>query len=195
MLHSLCVSEPFAALPPLRIAEPYIAFAVLIGARLCPCLSEQSARYYAVANPCFTSPLPCPPRPSVHILRVAYPCLAAAFPLVAHRCLAAANIASHAAAKPAYSLPLRSASNLYCAFATHCIQSLCVPSIALPSLYFATQLQVMPSLRFAAQCRCRSMPVLAVRRHASPSRNYAVPRLSVAFRSVSKHFGAFPLLS
>lgn len=59
-------------------------------------------------------------------------------------------------------------------------QSLCVPSIALPSLYFATQLQVMPSLRFAAQCCCRSMPVLAARSHASPSRHYAVHRLSVA---------------
>lgn len=117
----LCVSEPFAALPPLRIAELYIAFAVLIGARLCPCLSKQSARYYAVANPCFTSPLPCPPRPSVRILRVAYPCLAAAFPLVAHRCLATANIASHAAAKPDCALPLRGTSNLYSAVATNCI--------------------------------------------------------------------------
>jgi hypothetical protein len=58
LLHSLCVSEPFAALPPLRIAELYIAFAVPISAHLCLCLSEQSVRYYAVANPCFTSPLP-----------------------------------------------------------------------------------------------------------------------------------------
>ena len=49
MLHSLCVSEPFAALPPLRIAELYIAFAVPINAHLCPCLSEQSVRYYAIA--------------------------------------------------------------------------------------------------------------------------------------------------
>ena len=78
-------------------------------------------------------------------------------------------------------------------------QSLCVPSIARPSLCFATQLQVMPSLhaaveafavrrnttpllRFATPRRCRSMPVFAARSHASPSRYYAVHRPSVAFR-------------
>lgn len=196
MLHSLCVSEPFAALPPLRIAELYIAFAVPISAHLCLCLSEQSVRYYAVANPYFASPLPCPPRPSVHILRVAYPCLAAAFPLVAHRCLAAANIASHAAAKPAYSLPLRSTSNLYSAVATHCIQSLCVPSIARPSLCFATQLQVMPSLHTAVeafaehsdQCRCHqssSWRHPAIASHGVSLRCPAIPLLGWAFHSNS----------
>jgi hypothetical protein len=40
------------------MAELYIALAVPISAHLCPCLSKQSVRYYAVANPCFTSPLP-----------------------------------------------------------------------------------------------------------------------------------------
>ena len=186
LLHSLCVSEPFAALPPLRITELYIAFAVLIGARLCPCLSEQSARYYAVANPYFASPLPCPPRPSVHILRVTYPSLAAAFPLVAHRCLATANIASHAAAKPDYSLPLRGTSNLYSAVATHCIQSLCVPGIAIPSLCFATQLQVMPSLH--TEVEAFAVLYAATQRHC-----YALPHHAVAVQCLSSPLGAMPL--
>ena len=62
-----------------------------------------------------------------------------------------------------------------------------------PLPYFTLQHNAL--LRFATPRRCRSMPVLAARRHASPSRNYAVPRLSVAPRREAVRCRAFPSLS
>lgn len=132
-------------------------------------------------------------------------CLCRASPGLAARLIALAslilafpsqNIASHAAAKPDYSLPLRGTSNLYSAVATHCIQSLCIPSIARPSLCFATQLQVMPSLHTAVealaehsyQCRCHqssSWRHPAIASHGVSLRCPANPLLGWAFHSNS----------
>lgn len=155
LLHSLCVSEPFAALPPLRIAELYIAFAMPINAHLCPCLSKQSARYYAVANPCFTSPLPRDLCLTLPLPRQSRPRRAAHSPRVAYPSLSVANIASHAAAKPYYSLPLRSTSNLYSAFATNCI----------PKPLRTQHCNTKPLLRYAAPSHA-----LATRSSRSPCR-------------------------
>jgi hypothetical protein len=138
LLHSLCVSEPFAALPPLRIAELYIAFAMPINAHLCPCLSKQSARYYAVANPCFTSPLPrdlcftlplprqSRPRRAAHSPRVAYPSL---------------SIAKH-------SIPCRREARLFFAFARHIksLQCRCHELHSKAFAYPALQYQAFASL-------------------------------------------------
>lgn len=96
------------------------------------------------------------------------------------------NIASHAAAKPDYSLPLRGTSNLYSAVATHCIQSLCVPGIAIPSLCFATQLQAMPSLHTAVEAF--AVLYAATQRHC-----YALPHHAVAVQCLSSPLGAMPL--
>lgn len=152
LLHSLCVSEPFAALPPLRIAELYIAFAMPINAHLCPCLSKQSARYYAVANPCFTSPLPrdlcftlplprqSRPRRAAHSPRVAYPSL---------------SIAKH-------SIPCRREARLFFAFARH-IKSLQCRCHTLHSKPLHTQhCTTKPLLRYAA-------PSHAIATHSSRS--------------------------
>lgn len=113
-------------------------------------------------------------------------CNSLALQILATLSPAVANIASHAAAKPSYSLPLRGTSNLYSAVATHCIQSLCIPSIALPSLCFATQLQVMPSLHTAVEAF--AVLYAATQRHC-----YALPHHAVAVQCLSSPLGVMPL--
>ena len=185
LLHSLCVSEPFAALPPLCIAELYIAFAIPISAHLCPCLSKQSARYYAVANPCFTSPLPLETMPC-H--RVAYPSL---------------SIAKH-------SIPCRREARLFFAFARHIKSLLCrchelhTKAFAYPALPY----QTFTSLRSSKSChrytqQPKPLPNIAINaaairaRHGAPPplRFVALPCHSVAWLGLSQQFSASPLPS
>lgn len=65
-------------------------------------------------------------------------------------------------------------------------QSLCIPSIALPSLCFATQLQVMPSLHTAVEAF--AVLYAATQRHC-----YALPHHAVAVQCLSSPLGAMPL--
>ncbi len=81
---------------------------------------------------------------------------------------------------------MRGTSNLYSAVATHCIQSLYVPSIARPSLCFATQLQVMPSLH--TEVEAFTVLYAATQRHC-----YALQHHAVAVQCLSSPFGAMPL--
>lgn len=165
--HSFSVAAPSPSQPCHRDAFP--SFTLPLPCRSLPisalaCQSKAcvttplpfvSSVCFAAANPCFASPLPCPPRPSVHILRVAYPSLSVA------------NIASHAPAKPVYSLPLRSVSKLCCAIAWPLNA---VPRVAFPS----------PHIAFQSRCRAKlSMPspsdakpsTLLLRRSARIRRN------------------------
>lgn len=65
-------------------------------------------------------------------------------------------------------------------------QSLCVPSIARPSLCFATQLQVMPSLHTAVEALAELYA--ATQRHC-----YALQHHAVAVQCLSSPLGAMPL--
>ena len=192
MLHSLCVSEPFAALPPLRIAELYIAFAMPINAHLCPCLSKQSARYYAVANPCFTSPLPrdlcftlplprqSRPRRAAHSPRVAYPSL---------------SIAKH-------SIPCRREARLFFAFARHIksLQCRCHELHTKAFAYPALPDQAFASLRSSKSCprytqQSKPLPNIAINAAAIRARHGATPPLRLmASHGVSLRCPAIPLL-
>lgn len=177
-----CRSKPISALAcrsKARVTTPLPILALL---RLCRAI-------FALPLLCETLPLR---RFSPQFLSIALPRFSVA------------NIASHAAARPDYSLPLRGTSNLYSAVATNCIAKpllrYAAPSHALAthssrSLCRTLRCNTTPLLRFATPRRCRSMPVLAARRHASPSRNYAVPRLSVAPRREAVRCRAFPSLS
>lgn len=191
----------FASLSP---SQPFRRYAFPSFTLPLPCRSVPISALACQSKARVTTPLPilallrlclASPGRAVHRHRVAYPCLSVA------------NIASHAAAKPAYSLPLRSTSNLYSAVATNCIPKPLLTQhcttkpllrYAAPSHALAThssrspcrtlRCSTTPLLRFATPRRCRSMPFFADHCHASPSRYYAVHRLSVAFRSVSKRF-------
>lgn len=197
MLHSLCVSEPFAALPPLRIAELYIAFAMPINAHLCPCLSKQSARYYAVANPCFTSPLPrdlcftlplprqSRPRRAAHSPRVAYPSL---------------SIAKH-------SIPCRREARLFFAFAKHIksLQCRCHTLHTKAFAYLALHDQAFASLRSSKSCprytqQSKPLPNFTLQHNAiatlcntTPLPFNACPRRSAPCLSLAKLCGSTPI--
>lgn len=147
------------------------------------CRAKRNFAFACQSKACVTTPLPilallrlcrASPGRAVHRHRVAYPCLSVA------------NIASHAAAKPDCALPLRGTSNLYSAVATHCIQSRCSPCVAPPSLCFATQLQVMPSLHTAVEAF--AVLYAATQRHC-----YALQHHAVAVQCLSSPFGAMPL--
>lgn len=197
LLHSLCGSEPFAALPPLRIAELYIAFAMPINAHLCPCLSKQSARYYAVANPCFTSPLPrdlcftlplprqSRPRRAAHSPRVAYPSL---------------SIAKH-------SIPCRREARLFFAFARHIksLQCRCHELHTKAFAYPALPDQAFASLRSSKSCprytqQSKPLPNIAINAAAIRARHGATPPLrlmaspcaALPFRCLAGPFTAIP---
>lgn len=195
LLHSLCVSEPFAALPPLRIAELYIAFAMPINAHLCPCLSKQSARYYAVANPCFTSPLPRNLCLALALQNFAKLCdtlplrrFSLQFHSIATPRLSVANIASHAAAKPDCALPLRGTSNLYSAVATNCIPKPLRTQHCPTKPLLCGAVNATPSLRFAHHAvavRCLSSPLAIMPLPRETMRFHAYPLLFEAFRSFS----------
>lgn len=65
-------------------------------------------------------------------------------------------------------------------------QSLCIPSIALPSLCFATQLQVMPSLHTAVEALAELYAV--AQRHC-----YALQHHAVAVQYLSSPLAVMPL--
>ena len=128
LLHSPCVSEPFAALPPLRIAGLYIAFACRSKARVTTplpriayqslCYAEQSMprhRYalphIAVAVQCLSSPIGAMPLPRETMRFHAYPLLLCAFrgfssALVAYRCLRCESCCPRCGSLHCFAFPL-----------------------------------------------------------------------------------------
>nr|DAV67480.1 MAG TPA: hypothetical protein [Caudoviricetes sp.] len=128
LLHSPCVSEPFAALPPLRIAGLYIAFACRSKARVTTplpriayqslCYAEQSMprhcyalQHHAVAVQCLSSPFGAMPLPRDTMRFIAYPLLLCAFrgfssALVAYRCLRCESCCPRCGSLHCFAFPL-----------------------------------------------------------------------------------------
>ena len=158
-----CQSLPCFAF---AIAFRDVALHCLRFARLC-----ETLRYFAVLCLCGAS----------HCSSLALLCLAPLSPSIA-------NIASHAAAKPACSLSLRSTSNLYCAAATHCIPKP-LPNIAIIAAAIRARHGATPPSRLmASPCaalpfRCLAGPFTAIPRVAlavKANRSPAVPLLCCA---------------
>ena len=131
-LHIRRGSEPFAALPPQRIAKPSITLPLLSQAIHCLCRTKHSFAFACQSKACVTTPLPILALLRLCLAILALPSLFVTLRYVAlalrnfaelcgtlplrrfslqfhstatHR-FSVANIASHAAAKPDYSLPL-----------------------------------------------------------------------------------------